>query len=99
MYASLVSAVNTIAPGAAGLSTPQSSPAPAFSGLLKDALHSVQTLEDQASSTVEGLMTGSGVDIHQAMIATQKASLAFEMALAIRNKAVAAYQQVMQTQF
>jgi flagellar hook-basal body complex protein FliE len=101
MHSSLVSALNTIAPSSAVPSSgiPQSSPAPAFSGLFKDALNSVQALEDQASSTVEGLMTGSGVDIHQAMIATQKASLAFEMALAVRNKAVAAYQQVMQTQF
>jgi flagellar hook-basal body complex protein FliE len=44
-------------------------------------------------------MSGQGVDVHEAMIATQKANLAFEMALAVRNKAVAAYQQVMQMQF
>jgi flagellar hook-basal body complex protein FliE len=73
--------------------------APPFSNLLKNAIASEQSLEDKASSTVEGLMSGRGVDIHQAMIATQKANLAFEMALAVRNKAVAAYQQVMQMQF
>jgi flagellar hook-basal body complex protein FliE len=44
-------------------------------------------------------MTGTGVDIHQAMIATQKASMAFELTLSIRNKAVQAYQQVMSMQF
>jgi flagellar hook-basal body complex protein FliE len=44
-------------------------------------------------------MAGSGVDVHQAMIATQKASMAFELALAVRNKAVQAYQQVMGMQF
>jgi flagellar hook-basal body complex protein FliE len=70
-----------------------------FAGLLKDAIHSEQSLEDQASAAAEGLMTGQGVDVHQAMIAAQKANLAFEMALAVRNKAVAAYQQVMQMQF
>ena len=48
---------------------------------------------------VDGLMTGSGVDVHQAMIATQKASMAFELALAVRNKAVQAYQQVIGMQF
>ncbi|HEX3470355.1 MAG TPA: flagellar hook-basal body complex protein FliE [Silvibacterium sp.] len=79
-------------PGAASGSAP-------FSNLLKNAIDSEQNLENQASSTVEGLMSGSGVDVHQAMIATQKANLAFEMALAVRNKAVAAYQQVMQMQF
>jgi flagellar hook-basal body complex protein FliE len=70
-----------------------------FAGLLKNAIHSEQSLEDQASTAVEGLVTGQGVDVHQAMIATQKANLAFEMALAVRSKAVAAYQQVMQMQF
>jgi len=73
--------------------------APAFSSLIHDAISNVQSLEDQASSTVEGLMNGSGADIHQAMIATQKANLSFELALAVRNKAVSAYQQVMQMQF
>lgn len=78
---------------------PSGQAAPAFSGLIQDAITSVQNLENQASTTVEGLMDGSGVDIHQAMIATQKADLSFEMALAVRNKAVAAYQQIMQMQF
>jgi flagellar hook-basal body complex protein FliE len=44
-------------------------------------------------------MTGGGVDVHTAMIATQKASMAFELSLAVRNKAVQAYQQVMSLQF
>jgi flagellar hook-basal body complex protein FliE len=39
------------------------------------------------------------VDVHDAMIATQKADMSFELALAVRNKAVAAYQQVMGMQF
>jgi len=39
------------------------------------------------------------VDVHQAMIATQKESMAFELALAVRNKAVQAYQQVIGMQF
>lgn len=70
-----------------------------FSSLLTDAVGQVSSLENQARATVDGLMTGSGVDVHQAMIATQKADMAFELALAVRNKAVAAYQQVMGMQF
>ena len=74
------------------------SPAP-FSELFTDAVGQVNRLEDQASAAVTGLMTGSGVDIHQAMIATQKASMAFELTLAVRNKAVQAYQSVIGMQF
>ena len=70
-----------------------------FSDLLTDAVGQVSQLETQAQATAAGLMTGSGVDVHQAMIATEKASMAFELALAVRNKAVQAYQQVMSMQF
>jgi flagellar hook-basal body complex protein FliE len=70
-----------------------------FSDLLSDAIGQVNQLEDQARAAVGGLMSGSGVDVHQAMIATQKASMAFELALAVRNKAVQAYQQVIGMQF
>jgi flagellar hook-basal body complex protein FliE len=88
--------------GEAGLSTPTltagQAPAP-FSDLLTDAVGQVSQLEDQAHNAVTGLMTGSGVDVHQAMIATEKASMAFELALAVRNKAVQAYQQVIGMQF
>ncbi len=73
-------------------------PAP-FADLLTNAVGQVNQLDDQARVAVEGLMTGSGVDVHQAMIATEKASMAFELALAVRNKAVEAYQSVMGMQF
>lgn len=70
-----------------------------FSDLMTDAVHQVQTLEDQAHQTVAGLMSGNGVDVHQAMIASEKASMSFELALAVRNKAVQAYQSVIGMQF
>jgi flagellar hook-basal body complex protein FliE len=78
--------------GQAGVPTP-------FADLMTDAVGQVSQLEDQARVAVDGLMTGSGVDVHQAMIAMQKASMAFELALAVRNKAVQAYQQVIGMQF
>jgi flagellar hook-basal body complex protein FliE len=76
-----------------------SQPATPFGSLLTDAVGQVNALESQARSAVDGLMTGSGIDVHQAMIATQKADMAFELALAVRNKAVQAYQSVMSMQF
>ncbi len=92
------------APGLAGLAsngftTPTQAAGTPFADLLTDSVGEVSRLEDQAQKAVAGLMTGSGVDVHQAMIATQKASMAFELALAVRNKAVQAYQQVMGMQF
>ena len=87
--------------GMAQLPTPAgqaAAPAP-FSDLLTDAVGQVDHLQDQAATAVTGLMSGTGVDVHQAMIATQKASMAFELTLAVRNKAVQAYQSVIGMQF
>lgn len=70
-----------------------------FSDLLGDAMGEASKLDNEAQKAVAGLLTGSGVDVHQAMIATEKASIAFELSLAVRNKAVQAYQQVMSMQF
>ena len=87
---SLTDAANGVADG---------SNAMPFADLLTDAVGEVNRLQNTAGATVKGLMTGTGVDVHQAMIATEKASMAFELTLAVRNKAVQAYQQVMSMQF
>lgn len=88
--------IRQIAGAGAPKQTPVSSPFESvLAGAIKDATH----LEKQAQTAVKGLIDGSGVEVHDAMIATQKADLAFELALQVRNKAVNAYQQMMQMQF
>jgi len=66
-------------------------------------LHSVMAetsnLEQKATQAVTGLLSGTGVEVQDAMLATQKADMAFELALQVRSKAVAAYQQMMGMQF
>lgn len=96
-------AISSLSSAAAALTAPAAGSGSAagapFGDLLRSAVAGVDNLEQQASTAVEGMMQGTGVDIHDAMIATQKADMAFELALAVRNKAVAAYQQVMSMQF
>ena len=70
-----------------------------FAGMLQTMIQQTSVLDQKASQGVTGLLNGSGVEIHDAMIATQKADLAFELALQVRNKAVGAYQQMMGMQF
>ena len=70
-----------------------------FADLFQNAVQNVQQLEDKASTAVQGLLDGSGVDVHTAMIATSDADAAFELSLAVRNKAVGAFQQLMGLQF
>ncbi len=87
---------STVQLGARGEPSATSTP---FADLINDSVGAVNQLEKQAHAAVTGLMTGSGVNVHQAMIADEKADLAFEMVLAVRNKAVEAYQSMMGMQF
>lgn len=70
-----------------------------FGGILQSLVAQTGALDHKASQAVTGLLSGQGVEVHEAMIATQKADMAFELALQVRNKAVGAYQQMMSMQF
>lgn len=70
-----------------------------FAGMMRAMVEQTTALDQKASQAVTGVMNGQGVEVHDAMIATQKADIAFELALQVRNKAVAAYQQMMNMQF
>jgi flagellar hook-basal body complex protein FliE len=70
-----------------------------FGGMLHAAQQQIKAADTKAQQAVTGLLNGQGVEVHEAMIATQQADLTFELALQVRNKAVSAYQQMMQMQF
>ncbi len=68
-----------------------------FSQLLQSALNNVNHTLNQAN--LAGLMLAQGeIDFHNAMIVTEKANLALQLTMAIRNKIVEAYQEVMRMQ-
>ena len=83
----------------AGVSAGAISTSAPFSDLLVQSVQQVDQLERTARSSIEGLISGKGVDVHEAMVATEKAEMGFDMAVAVRDKALAAYQQVMSMQF
>jgi flagellar hook-basal body complex protein FliE len=70
-----------------------------FGSVFQSMVAESNALDVKAQQAVTGLMNGSGVEVHDAMIATEKADMTFELGLQVRNKAVAAYQQMMNMQF
>ena len=70
-----------------------------FSGILQGALDEVDELHSQAQEQIEGLLSGNGADVHAAMIAVEKADLSFQLMMQVRNKVVAAYQEISRMQF
>src|ERR1700742_2807351 len=65
-----------------------------FSDVLKDAVGNVNELQQDASQKVGAMLGGHTADVHDAMIAVQKADLSFQLMMQVRNKVVAAYQEV-----
>ena len=69
-----------------------------FGELLQSSLDRVDQLQAEADRAAEDLTVGSQTDIHSAMIAVEKAGIALELALQIRNKLLNAYETLMRQQ-
>lgn len=69
-----------------------------FGTMMKKAVGEVNNLQSQADGLAVRLASGDGEDIHRAMIAMQKAKLALDLTITVRNKVVEAYQEVMRMQ-
>jgi flagellar hook-basal body complex protein FliE len=55
-------------------------------------------MQKEADKAIEDFATGKTRNIHETMIAVNKADLAFRLTMQVRNKIVEAYQEVMRTQ-
>jgi len=77
-----------------GKSTPQSATA-SFGQLLEGSIDRVNRLQKAADANIDNLANGNQTDIHQTMIAVEKASVSFELLMQIRNKLITAYEQIM----
>jgi len=70
-----------------------------FSSILSNAVHTVDKLHDTAASQVGNLMQGGGGDLNNVMVAVEKADVAFQLMMQVRNKIVSAYQEIERMQF
>jgi len=67
-----------------------------FASTLKSMIDEVNQTQQHAASMAKSFETGgSDTDLAQVMIAMQKANLSFQAMTQVRNKLVAAYQDVM----
>lgn len=70
----------------------------AFSQFLKEAIHEVNKQQIESDQLTTKLAKGENVDLHNVMIASQKASVSLQLAIEVRNKVIEAYQEVMRMQ-
>lgn len=69
-----------------------------FGEMFKKAIQDVNAAQKESEKLTSQLVTGEVTDIHEVMIASQKASLSLQLTIQVRNKVVEAYQEVMRMQ-
>ena len=70
-----------------------------FTEMLQHAVSQVDDLQGQAQGKITEVLKGNGGDLHSALIAVEKADLSFQLMLQVRNKIVAAYQEISHMNF
>jgi flagellar hook-basal body complex protein FliE len=55
----------------------------------------VDNVQQQADGAIRELAAGRQKDLHQTMIAIEKAEISFQLLMKVRNKIIAAYEEIM----
>ncbi|MCQ6280204.1 flagellar hook-basal body complex protein FliE [Bacillus sp. EB600] len=79
-------------------STTSFEPKKSFASVLKDSIDQVNNSQNEADNMTTKLVNGENVDLHQVMIAQQKANITLQATLEVRNKVIEAYQEMMRMQ-
>ena len=69
-----------------------------FRDVLTEAIGEVQNLQTEADNTIKKLVAGEMADATEALVAVQKADMAFQTMMTVRNKVMEAYQEIMRMQ-
>jgi len=81
--------------GATGTSAAESTSGADFASVLATSLDRLQGAQSTADNLATQAATGDLKDVHDYMIASNEASLATEMVVTIKNKAVEAFNEIM----
>lgn len=76
-----------------------SSKSGSFGSSLASAIEQVEQLHTDAQSSAADMMQNGGQDLHNVMIAVEKADISFQLMMQVRNKIVNAYQEISRLQF
>lgn len=69
-----------------------------FQNVLGNLVQQVNSLQQDASRSIEGLATGETEHLHDVTARMEEAGIAFDLMMQVRNKLLDAYQQIMRMQ-
>jgi flagellar hook-basal body complex protein FliE len=77
---------------------PGSNPGTAFSDMVSKLAGDVSMKQAQAGDAWQGVLSGQGVPLHQAVIASEEAAVSFQLMVEVRNKLLESYKELMRMQ-
>jgi len=79
--------------GTSGVKLPAGSD---FKSILLDSLNEVNRLQTEADAGVQRLLTGESDNVAEVLTAANKAGIAFDLLMEVRNKLADAYREIQQ---
>ena|SRR5271168_4535279 len=86
-----------VAPVVSGIS-PLGSGGGNFGAVLGQALNTVESGQQNTSAAIDRFLSGEDTEVHQVALVAQQAEMQFDLFMQVRNKVIAAYQEVMKMQ-
>ena len=76
----------------------QQAPASGFAEAFKNAVEQVNEAQKGADQAIQKVATGESHNLHETMIALEKADISLRTMVQVRNKVIDAYQEIMRMQ-
>ena len=97
-----MSAIQPLDPHLTGLNKPETARRPEAAGSFKQSLtqtvQELDGLQKEADQAIQAMSVGEPKDVHEVMIAMEKAGISLRLMVQVRNKILAAYEEIMRLQ-
>ncbi|MBI5584038.1 MAG: flagellar hook-basal body complex protein FliE [Deltaproteobacteria bacterium] len=97
-----MSAIQPLDPALTGWLKPEAARRPETAGNFKQSLaqtvQEIDGLQQEADLAIEAMSSGEPKDVHEVMIAMEKAGISLRLMVQVRNKILAAYEDIMRLQ-
>jgi flagellar hook-basal body complex protein FliE len=69
-----------------------------FGAILGQAFNTVESGQQNTTAAMDRFLSGEDTEVHQVALVAQQAEMHFDLFMQVRNKVIAAYQEVMKMQ-
>ncbi len=92
----VIGSISPAAPNAPGRAAEEGAQGKDFKTILLESLDEVDRLQKEADQGVQSLVTGESDNVVEVLAAVNKAGIAFDLLMEVRNKLTDAYREIQQ---